>query len=46
MSINFSEVLEWMVHNRNIWNEAESQLCEKLTKELKKGEAKNVERMH
>ena len=42
MSINVSG----MVHNRNIWNKVESQLSEKLTTELKKGEAKNVERIH
>ena len=33
MSFNISEVTQWVLHYRNIWNEVESQLFEKLTTE-------------
>ena len=33
MSFNVSEVQEWVLYYRNIWNEVELQLFEKLTAE-------------
>ena len=40
MSFNVSEAQEWVLRYRNIWNEVESQLFEKLTTEPIKGEGK------
>ena len=40
MSFNVSEGLEWVLKYRNIWNEVESKLFEKLTTEPIKGEGK------
>ena len=40
MLFNVSEVPEWVLRYRNIWNEVESQLFEKLTTESVKGESK------
>ena len=40
MSFNVSEALEWVLQYRNIWNEVESQLFEKLAREPIKGEGK------
>ena len=37
MSFNVSEQKEWVVQYRNIWNEVESQLFEKLATEPIKG---------
>ena len=42
MSFNVSEASEWVLQYRKIWNEVESQLCEKLTTEPIKGEGKYV----
>ena len=42
MSFNVSEVPEYMLQYRNIWNEVESQLFEKLAKGPIKGEGKYV----
>ena len=40
MPFNVSEVPEWVLQYRNIWNEVESQLFEKLKTEPIKGEGK------
>ena len=40
MSFNVSEAPEWVLQYRNTWNEIESQLFEKLTKDLIKREGK------
>ena len=40
MSFNVSEAPEWVLQYRNIWNEVESQLFEKLATELIKGDGK------
>ena len=42
MSFNVSGASEWVFHCRNIWNEFESQLFEKLTTDPIKGERKHV----
>ena len=42
MSFNVSEAAEWVLQYRNIWNEVESQLFEKLATGLTKGEGKYV----
>ena len=42
MSFNVSEVPEWVLQYRNIWNEVESQLFEKLATEPMKGEGKHM----
>ena len=42
MSFNVSEVAEWFLQYRNIWNEVESQLFEKLATGPIKGEGKYV----
>ena len=42
MSFNVSEAPEWVFQYRNIWNEVESQLFEKLATGLIKGEGKYV----
>ena len=42
MSFNVFEVPEWVLQYRNIWNEVESQLLEKLPTDLTKGEGKQV----
>ena len=42
MSFNVSEEKEWVLQYRNIWNEVESQLFEKLATEPIKGEGKYV----
>ena len=42
MSFNVSEAKEWVFQYRNIWNEVESQLFEKLTTGPRKGEGKYV----
>ena len=40
MSFNVSEATEWVLQYRNIWNEVESQLFEKLITEPIKGDGK------
>ena len=40
MSFNVSKAREWVLQYKNIWNEVESQLFEKLTIERIKGEGK------
>ena len=40
MSLNVSEALEWVLQYKNIWNEVESQLFEKLATGPMKGEGK------
>ena len=40
MSFNLPEVSNWVHCYQDIWNEAESQLCEKLTTEPINGEDK------
>ena len=42
MSFNVSEATEWVLQYRNIWNETESQLFEKLATGPIKGEGKYV----
>ena len=42
MLFNVSEVAEWMLQYRNIWNEFESQLFKKLARGPIKGEGKYV----
>ena len=44
LSFNVSEVPEWVLHYRNIWNGVESQLFEKLTTEPIKGGHKYMHR--
>ena len=45
MSFNVSEILEWVLQYRKIWNEVESQLFEKLTSEPIKGEGRYMHGM-
>lgn len=40
MSFNVSEISTWVFHYQNIWNEAESQLYEKLRTDTIKEERK------
>ena len=42
MSFNVSEAMEWVSQYKNIWNEVESQLFEKLATGPIKGEGKYV----
>ena len=42
MSFNVSEAAEWVLQYRNIWNEVESQLFEKLATGAIKGEGKYI----
>ena len=42
ISFNVSEILAWVLQYKNIWNEVESQLFEKMVTEPMKGESKHV----
>ena len=42
MSFNVSEAMEWVSQYKNIWNEVDSQLFEKLATRPIKGEGKYV----
>ena len=45
MSFNVSETKEWVSQYKNIWNEVESQLFERMATELIKGEGRYVHSM-